>query len=348
MIEPSPNDLISKLGAAEKAALRILVDFPGTSLTDPVRNFFESHPWAGVILFVKNIDNASQVKALIQNLQTINQNFYKDYPLFVSVDEEGGKVSPLQKLVTPSPGNAVLGTAGDVDAAYKLFKRRAVDLRELGFNVNYAPVVDVNTNPKNPIIGVRAFGSDPQTVAKFGNAAIRASQEEGVMAVAKHFPGHGDTEKDSHLDLPTVHRTEQEFEKIDLYPFKEAVKAGAWGIMTAHVIYPVLDKNPATLSKKILTDILRKQLNFQGIIFTDSFAMAAIKEHFDLEEAVMRSVEAGADILLALGDASTQMDTFDILKKAIEKKKISEENINEPLRRILSFRHKLGLDFHSK
>ncbi len=336
------DDLLSKLGSAEKAALRLLIDLPSPTLNQQDRAFFSSHPWTGVILFQKNIEDRKQVQDFIGSLQSINQDRFPNYPLFVSVDEEGGSVSPLEKIMTPSPGNMALAATLDLEGTYQISRLLGSELRSLGFNVNFSPVVDVNSNPKNPIIGIRSFGEDPKKVGSFGSRVIQAYQEEGVMATAKHFPGHGDTSKDSHLDLPVVNRTKEELKQLDLLPFEMSIEAGVSGMMTAHVIYPALDKKPATLSKTILTQLLRKEMNFQGIIFTDSFEMAAIKEHFDLEEAVLGSIEAGADVLLALGNVESQLATFEILKKAIEKKKISEENIIQPLKRILSFRKRLG------
>ena len=341
-METDLRDIVSKLGANEKAALRLLIDLPRRDLDESSARLFSLYPWTGVILFPKNIEHTDQVKTLIQKLQAINSEIFPDFPIFTAVDQEGGSVSPLEGLMTPSPGNMALAAAHDTEGVSAFSRQMAQELRSLGFNLNFAPVLDVNTAPENPIIGIRSFGSDPEIVAELGSRVIKAYQEEGIMATAKHFPGHGDTVKDSHLDLPVVNSSFERISKIELYPFEKAIQAGVWGMMTAHVIFPCLDSKPATLSKKILTDLLRKKMNFQGIIFTDSFSMAAIKEHFDLEEAVRDAVLAGSDVLLALGDDLYQLEIFQILKKLIQKGELPVECGDESLCRILSFRKKLA------
>lgn len=338
----SELDFVSKLGAAEKAALRILIDLPGQSLDAVGEKLFGLYPWTGVILFQKNIGSAEQVAKFNARLQSVTSERFPEYPLLVSVDQEGGSVSPLEGFLTPSPGSMAMAAAGDDDAVYEMARLNGRELREMGFNVDFAPVVDVNVNPKNPIIGIRAYGEDPRRVGTLGALAIRGYQDAGVLATAKHFPGHGDTAKDSHLDLPVVRADESRLREVEFLPFKMAAEAGVWGMMTAHVIYPAIDDKPATLSKKFLTGILREEMKFDGLIFTDSFAMAAIKEHYSLEQAVRDSVVAGADVLLALGDYESQLETFQILKELIEKKKIPAECVDEPLRRILAFRKRLA------
>lgn len=346
MLNQEIDDILKKCGAAEKAAMRLLIDLPETILNPDAEKLLEQS-CSGVILFQKNIENRDQTAGLITQLQSVNETKLPSLPLFIAVDQEGGSVSPLEPLITPSPGNMGLAASGDFEGAYALARRNGKELRDLGFNVNFSPVMDVNSNPRNPIIGIRSFGENAELVSRFGIAVIRGYQDEGVMATAKHFPGHGDTSKDSHLDLPVVDRSRDTLEKIDFLPFEKGIQAGVWGIMTAHVIYPGLDSKPATLSSVILTDILRKNMGFQGIVFTDSFEMAAIKDHFSLEEAVIESVKAGADILLNLGSSKTQLQIFEILKKAIEKQTITDEHIIPSLRRILYFRKKLH-NFQSK
>jgi beta-glucosidase-like glycosyl hydrolase len=342
MLKTNFDTLVARLSPDEKASLRLLIDLPGKSLDPKTEQFFSQHPWAGVILFPKNIETKQQVQTLIAKLQDLNSAHFPDHPLFVAVDQEGGSVSPLEAFVTSSPGNMALAASEDADAVYHLARQNGAELRSLGFNVNFSPVVDVNINPQNPIIGIRSFGEDPSLVAKLGVKAVQGYQEVGVMATAKHFPGHGDTAKDSHLDLPYVDANEMRLRKVEFFPFQEVVSNGVWGVMTAHVVFPALDKKPATLSKKILTGILRNEMGFEGIIFTDSFAMSAIQEHYDLEEAVFYSIKAGADVLLALGDFSSQLEIFEILKTLIRKKNLPPECIDTPLARIFSFREKLS------
>lgn len=295
-----------------------------------------------MILFKKNIKSRPQVQKLIRNLQKINRKKFPHHPLLIAVDQEGGSVSPLEGLIPPSPGNMALAASGSLTGAREIAGIMGANMRQLGFNVNFAPVLDVNCNPENPIIGIRSFGDEPVRVGKFGKAAIQGYQSQGIMATAKHFPGHGDTIQDSHLNLPIVRHSKKRIESVELPPFQTAIQADVWSVMTAHVIFPALDEYPATLSKKILTDLLRKKLGFKGLIFSDSFSMAAVKKHYRMNEAVILSVEAGADILLALGARAFQQEIHSILAKAIENQYIAKPAMQESLNRIFYFRKKLG------
>lgn len=332
---------ISHLTIEEKIAQMILIDFSGFKLEDRIIKHFTKYKWGGTILFKKNIKQHSQTKKLIRDLQKLSVKNI-NIPLFVSVDQEGGSICPVIFSRANHPGNMALAVAEDEGFVKKTAKFTAQELRVLGFNVTYAPVCDVNTNPMNPIVGVRSFGQDVKKVAKYCAAVVKILQENGVCACGKHFPGHGDTSFDSHLELAKLNHDLEYMQKVDLAPFRSVIDAGAWMIMTTHILFPALDKKyPATLSKNILTGLLREKLGFKGIIITDSFQMKAIKDNFGFDEAAVMAVKAGADIVMALGSFEEQIKTYEGLLEAYNKGKISEERINESVKRILALKDRL-------
>lgn len=260
----------------------------------------------GVILFRENIQNLSKTVQLINNLQTAGAK----QPLFIGVDQEGGYITRL-KFGTDFPGNMALGAANDPALTEQVGQAIGNELAALGINFNFAPVIDVNSNQNNPVIGIRSFGDNPQRVAEMGVAYINGQKSAGVISSVKHFPGHGNTASDSHLGLATVNYGKQTWQNLDRVPFEAAIDAGVEAIMTAHVTFPALDDTqvksrktgeqiglPATLSKQILTGILRETMDFDGLIITDALNMQAIAQHFGKSDAVIRSLKAGADILL--------------------------------------------------
>ncbi|MFH1453072.1 MAG: glycoside hydrolase family 3 protein [Armatimonadota bacterium] len=332
---------ITKMSLEEKIGQMILIDFPGFTLENKVVDYFSKYKWGGIILFKKNIKEFSQTKKLIKDLQGLSEKL-TDIPLLVSVDQEGGSICPLTYSRANHPGNlamAVLNNENTVKAAAKYTAR---ELNDLGFNVSYAPVCDVNTNPLNPIVGVRSFGQDVKKVSKLCGAAVKGLQDNGICACAKHFPGHGDTSFDSHLELAKLDHDIKYMLGVDLKPFKSAINAGVWMIMTSHILFPDLDKKyPATLSKKILNDLLRERMGFEGIIITDSFQMKAIKDNYGFDEAAVRAVKAGSDIVMALGSFQEQIRSYEALLKAVKDGDILEDRIDESVEKILKLKEKL-------
>ena len=266
---------------------------PVLKVDDTIKNIIEKYHVGNVILYAENFDEVEQSKKLVHDLKNAGI-CANGVPMIIATDQEGGKVQRI-KFNGRHKENADLLSAND---AYNKGKLIAEDLINIGVNCNLAPVVDINSNPDNPVIGVRSFGDNPKVVATFALSFVKALHECGVLATAKHFPGHGDTSKDSHFDLPTVNKDENEIFNFELFPFKVLIDNGIDMIMTAHIIFNKIDDVPATLSKKILTDILRKNLRFNGIIITDSMDMKAItKFESDTNKACKMSIMAGADIL---------------------------------------------------
>jgi beta-N-acetylhexosaminidase len=263
-------------------------------------------------------------------------------PLIISTDQEGGTVNRL-KGGTHFPGNMVIGATAQTGFARKAGRAIALQLKSAGINMDFAPVVDVNNNPLNIVIGVRSFGSDPHLVANMGVAFIKGMQKAGIASCAKHFPGHGDTSADSHLELPVIEHSRERLEKVEIYPFKQAIKAGVDSIMTAHIFVPALEPGdgiPATLSSNILNGLLRKELGFEGVIITDCMEMKAIADNFGTVEGAVIAIEAGADIVLISHTLAKQKAAIEETIKAVKKGRITEERIRESVLRILKLKEK--------
>ena len=302
----------------------------------------------GVILFNKNIQSIEQITTLTHQLQ--NETY--DIPLFISIDQEGGDVKRIPNG-TNLPGNMALGATRNPVLSFEAGKLTGAELHALGVNVNFAPVLDVNVNPNNPIIGIRSYGEDPQLVAEMGTQFMKGLQESGIISTAKHFPGHGDTHVDSHLGLPTLPHNLTRLEEVELVPFRESIHNGVDMIMTAHITFPSIDHTtviskkdvqkinlPATLSKKVITGLLRTDLGFEGVIVSDAFTMKAISEHFGDENAAKMAVQAGVDIILTPQDVAK---TAKAVVDAVRKGEISEETIDQSVKRILVLKDKYHL-----
>lgn len=344
---------------ARRAAGRLcLVDFPGPSPSAAMERLIADRHILGVVLFRKNITSPVQVAQLTDALRAI-AHVADAPPLWVAIDHEGGEVtrfpsstdrpapraSPpcttqhatdLPPRVTLLPSAMALGAAGDPALAQAAGRVAGRELRAMGIHLNFAPVLDVNTNPANPVIGARAFGDSSADVAALGLAYIRGLQSCGVAAVAKHFPGHGDATVDSHLGLPRVDHCRERLEAVELAPFAAAVRAGVAGIMTAHIVYPALDPSgvPATLSAPILTGILRERWGFGGLVLTDSMSMRAIADNYGMGDAAVAAVRAGCDAVLALGEESAQQEILDRLAVAIERDEINQVRLTETRARV--------------
>jgi beta-N-acetylhexosaminidase len=263
-------------------------------------------------------------------------------PLWITADFEGG-VGYRFTGATRLPRAMAMGATGNPDLAYQAGRITAEEARAIGFHVNFYPVVDVNNNARNPIINIRSFGGDPELVSKMARAYIRGAQSAGVMATAKHFPGHGDTSTDSHMELPTIDIDKARLEQIELPPFRAAIAEGVGGVMSAHIALPRIDTAnlPATLSPKILTGVLRDELHFNGVIFTDALNMRGVAAHYPEGEAAVRALQAGADILLYPPSVE---QAFKAVKRAVEAGDIKPSRIDESVRRILAAKQRLGLD----
>jgi len=301
---------------AELVGQHFIVDFSGPEVTPDVERLVRQGRIGGVILFAKNIRGAAQLRTLTADLQRLAAEAGLA-PLLITIDQEGGLVARLHDGFTVFPGAMALGATGRPEDAATAGRITAQELGAVGINVNHAPVLDVNTNPANPIIGARAFSDDPKEVARFGIAYLQALQAAGVLATVKHFPGHGDTALDSHLALPVVEKDLRRLQREELHPFREAIGAGADGLLSAHVVYPALDASrPATLSPRVMRDLLRGELGFEGIVITDSMAMKAIADRWSRGTAAVAALRAGCDVVLACGPPEEQWASIEAARQA--------------------------------
>ena len=324
------------------AGQMFMVDFTGTTPSSDVQRLITEEGVGGVILFDKNISAPRQIATLTNALQTLAAARGRP-PLLVSADQEGGPVARLREGATQFPSAMAFGAAGSEALVASAAGVTARELRAVGIRMNMAPVLDVNSNPLNPVIGVRSFGEAPALVARLGVAAARALQAAGVVAAAKHFPGHGDTSQDSHAALPVVAHDRGRLESVELVPFHVAIRAGVGAVLTAHVVFPALDPDhPATLSRTILT-FLRERLGFAGLVITDSMAMRAITDRWTPGDAAVQAVAAGCDIVLACGPAGAQREALAAVRHAVTTGRIPASQIAASASRILDAKRRLGL-----
>jgi beta-N-acetylhexosaminidase len=308
----------------------LIAGFNGTALPIELRSIAREFSLGGVILFARNIVEPEQVAELTYEAARL----VADLPSWVSVDQEGGRVARLKAPFTEWPPMATLGRSGDLALAERFARALASELKAVGINLDYAPVLDIHTNPKNPVIGDRALAEEAELVAELGGAIIRALQSEGLAACGKHFPGHGDTSVDSHLELPLVEHPPDRLRRVEFVPFKAAIDAGVATMMTAHVLVPSLDEEvPATLSKAIV-GLLRNELGFEGVILSDDLEMKAVAGRYAVPEAAVRAVAAGCDgVLICSGDHDTQAAALEALVHAVEDERIPMARIDNALRR---------------
>lgn len=328
----------------QKVGQLIVVGFEGTRANADIRTIITHHFAGGVTLFARNIQSPRQVAKLTNDLQNLTKETEHRIPLFIAADQEGGWVARLKTGATVFPGNMALGAARSAEFAEQAGKITAIELAAVGANLNFAPVMDVNNNPRNPVIDRRSFGECPDLVSRLGTAYIKGLQQNGVFATAKHFPGHGDTIVDSHTDLPTVESDMGRIRTIELKPFRAAIEAKVAAIMTAHIVYSAFDTDrPATLSRPILTDLLRGDLGFDGLIITDDMEMNAIDKRYSASEAAVMAVEAGADMVLSLWKYQNQVKVCNALVAAVKSGRISEARIDQSVERILKYKKAVGV-----
>jgi beta-N-acetylhexosaminidase len=306
-----------------------IVGIPGPQLDGETQRILERLGVGGVILFRRNVETPAQIAALTAALHALPSR-----PL-VAIDHEGGRVMRLGEPFTPFPAAATVGRTGDASLAFRIGHAMAEELASAGIDLNFAPVLDVHSNPANPIIGDRAFGSDPVVVGELGIALMRGLLAGGVIPCGKHFPGHGDTEKDSHLELPVVRRSRAELEDRELVPFQAAIAADIPMLMTAHVMYPGLDTaHPATLSRAILTDLLRISMHFGGVVVSDDLEMRAITDHQDIGTAAVATLQAGADALLVCQQLAEAEQAVEAVRSAVTDGVLSAASVQAAVQRI--------------
>jgi beta-N-acetylhexosaminidase len=311
-----------------QAASLFTVGFYGQGVTDDLRGLL-ARGVGGVILFSRNVGTPAEVLELNRDIKRAAGR-----PLLLAVDQEGGQVARLRRGFTELPPLRAVGAAGSAELARELGRLIGRELRAVGFDMNYAPVLDIDTNPQNPIIAARSFGRTPELVTELGLALASGLQEAGIAACGKHFPGHGDTSQDSHLELPRLPHAMERLERVELAPFQAAARSGIASFMTAHVIFEAVDAQfPATMSRAVLTGILREKLGYDGLVVTDDVEMKAIADNYGVEEAVLLGLNAGVDHFLCCHTAALAHRAIDAVVRAVDDGKLSREVLNDATRR---------------
>ena len=343
------EETIDQMTLEEKVGQLLVIGVEGTSFSSEMDNLIRNYHVGGVIIMGRNVATTNEMLQLINGIKKANE--HNKIPLFLSVDEEGGRVSRLPVGIPKLPTSAQIGKLNDESVSYRAGTYLAGVLNEFGYNMNFAPVLDVNSNPRNPVIGNRSFGSDPYQVAKLGISTMHGMMDNGIIPVVKHFPGHGDTVVDSHKALPKVETTLEALRNVELVPFQKAIEEGADAVMVAHILFPALDPDyPSSMSKAIITGLLRNEMKFEGVIITDDLTMGAIANDYTIPEAAVQSFIAGSDQLLVVRDYEVQLNTFNAFIKAIETGEITEERLNESVKRILTLKEKYSVsdEVHEK
>lgn len=335
---------LKQMTLREKVGQMLLCGFNGTEATGDVESFLRKYPIGGVIYFARNVESPEQVERLSSGLQQIVKSS-GHVPLWISIDQEGGMVARITEGIALMPGQMAIAAAGSIDDAYQAAYISGLELKSMGINMNFAPVLDVNNNAANPVIGVRSFGESPQSVAEYGARTIAGIQDAGIAATAKHFPGHGDTDTDSHLDLPIITHDRDRVERLELIPFRAAIAEGVDAMMSAHIYFPALEPEglPVTLSQTVLSGLLRQELGYRGMIVTDCMEMDAIAVNYGTVDAAVMAVEAGADLVLISHTSKLQAEAFEALLAAVESGRISESRVDESVTRLLMYKAKHGL-----
>jgi beta-N-acetylhexosaminidase len=323
------SELENRIGRLFMAGL------PGLELDEMTESLISKHGLGGVILFARNIETPSQLASLCRDLQ--EKAFqHQGTPLFLAVDQEGGRVARLKAPFSVFPGNEAIALSSAPEKRALEFARvTAREMKLVGLNMNLAPVVDVGGAEVEAHLVGRTFGGDPYKVAQLGQTVVRGLQENGVMAVAKHFPGLGKASRDPHHHLASIDSTLREIEEINLVPFQSAIEAGVSAIMTSHAVYPALDVGcPATLSEKVLVRLLRTKLRFKGLIITDDLEMGAVARQWGASEGALEAFQAGADILLICENQTKVLESMQALKEKLLKGAIPIERLHESVERI--------------
>jgi beta-N-acetylhexosaminidase len=343
---PGPTgDPVTAMSLERKVGQLMSVAFHGTRITNALEAMIRDRGVGGVILYSENFTDAASLAKLVADLDRIARDA-KSLPLFFGIDQEGGAVIRISKGATILPGQMALAATADPERSVRTAATiTAAELRALGVNWNFAPVADVNDEPTNPIIGSRSFSSDPARVSSLVSAAVQAYAAAGFFCCAKHFPGHGSTTTDSHTGLPRIDADRARLDRVELAPFRAAIAAGVPAMMSAHIVVPVLDATPelpVTLSKAVLTDLVRTTLGFQGLVVTDDLEMGALR-HVGEATAGLRALQAGADYLLFRFDESAQLEGHRLITDAVRSGSVSSARLEQSAQRVVDAKRRFGV-----
>ncbi|WP_142339182.1 beta-N-acetylhexosaminidase [Bacillus sp. AFS055030] len=339
------DQLLNEMTLQEKIGQMIISGFYGTSYSNSLKELVEQYHIGGFIFYKENLTNNSQTVKLVNSIKAANRTNH--LPILFGVDQEGGRVSRLPGNLGQIPSNQLIGNKNDRQFSYEIGQILGEQLQAFGLNMDFAPVLDVNSNPKNPVIGDRSFSNNPNTVSKLGIQTMKGIQSEKIIPVVKHFPGHGDTSVDSHLELPVVNKSYTDLQQLELIPFKAAIDQNVDAVMVAHILLPKIDpKYPSSMSKMVITSMLRNDLKYDGVVMTDDMTMDAIGKNYNLEKAAVTSILAGSDIIMVAHDPNKVKAVYKEIETAVKNKTISVERINESVKRIILLKQKYKLDNH--
>ena len=330
------DDLISRMTLQEKIGQLIVVGFQSKDVDEHIRTMITDYKVGGVIFYDRNMESPEQVARLTNDLQDLALENDKEIPIMFSIDQEGGQIVRMKEHVSPIPSQQELASKGDLEAVYDTAFRNGEELKAMGIHVNYAPVLDLSTTDS------RSFGEDPKKTSEFGEQVIKGLTDAGITATLKHFPGHGRSNVDPHVESSSVEADQLDLENNDLYPFKKMiddVDHNQFFIMVTHIKYPAYDKeNPASISPVIIQDLLREKLGYDGIVVTDDLEMGAVNKYFSYGDLGYSAVKAGADLLLVCHTLESQKEVINGITEAVKQKKLSEERIDEAVKRILAYK----------
>ncbi|HKW22954.1 MAG TPA: glycoside hydrolase family 3 protein [Ktedonobacterales bacterium] len=340
------SDAPNQMSMDEQIGQLLMVGFPGNEPTPEVLDLIRAGHVGGIILFSRNLGSPRQILLLTSTLQEAARGAGHPYPLLIATDQENGIVRRTGAATTCFPGNMALGAINSPAATEVVARATGQELRALGITMNLAPDVDISNNPANPVIGVRSFGSDPELVARLGTNAVMGYQAAGVVATLKHFPGHGDTDTDSHLALPVVPFDTERLETVELKPFRRAIDVGAetLAVMTAHVAVPAITGSstlPATLAPEVINGLLRTQIGFDGVVITDCLEMRAISSGVGIAEGAVRALQAGADIVLISHRYVCQMTGLTAIREAVKQGDLSASVVQAAAERVVHLKERL-------
>ena len=321
----------------EKIGQKLMAGFPGKEMSPEFIRLVKDYKVGNVILFQHNVENIEQLSRLCREIQALVAA-ETGHPAIIGIDQEGGGVTRLPQDAVNVPGAMALAATGDPKNAYLAAKITAAELRALGICCNAAPVADINNNPDNSIIGIRSYGDTPKQVTSYVKEALRGYLDGGIMPGVKHFPGHGDTDMDSHVSLPMIDKSLEELEKMELIPFRAAIEAGCPCVMTTHILFPQIepDKVPATMSRRIITGLLRERMGFSGIVVSDCMEMDAIAKYYGTVKGAVAAMEAGVDIVLVSHSVEKAKEAAIAMCRAVESGRMPEEELDASIERIMS------------
>lgn len=330
---------IEQMSLRDKIGQMFVTGFPTRELTADMKDVIEHYKVGNLILFSHNIENKYQLGALVTELQQWFTT-HTGVPGFITIDQEGGRVTRMPKDATNVAGAMAIASSGRPENAYAAGRMTARELRALGINFNLAPVMDVNNNAMNPVINVRSYGDTAQKVIEYGIPMMKGLLDGGVMATLKHFPGHGDTNTDSHIGLPVIEKTLEELEQLELLPFKAAIEQGAQAIMSAHILFPQIEKSgvPGTMSYTIITELLKEKLGYKGLVVSDCMEMAAIKQYFGTAQGALAAVKAGVDLVFISHTPSVVKEAVHLIEEAVASGDLDEAIIDAAVTKILAYK----------